>query len=34
MTEQRWNEVINLNATSAFFAAKAVIPKMLEKAPV
>jgi len=31
MTEQRWNEVINLNATSAFFAAKAVIPKMLEK---
>ena len=31
MTEQRWNEVINLNATSAFFAAKAVIPKMLAK---
>jgi 3-oxoacyl-[acyl-carrier protein] reductase len=31
MTEQRWNEVLNLNATSAFFAAKAVIPKMLEK---
>ena len=31
MTEQRWNEVMNLNATSAFFAAKAVIPKMLEK---
>jgi 3-oxoacyl-[acyl-carrier protein] reductase len=31
MTEERWNEVINLNATSAFFAAKAVIPKMLEK---
>jgi NAD(P)-dependent dehydrogenase (short-subunit alcohol dehydrogenase family) len=31
MTEQRWNEVINLNATSAFFAAQAVIPKMLEK---
>lgn len=31
MTEARWNEVINLNATSAFFAAKAVIPKMLEK---
>lgn len=31
MTEERWNEVINLNATSAFFAAKAVIPRMLEK---
>jgi 3-oxoacyl-[acyl-carrier protein] reductase len=31
MTEQRWNEVMNLNATSAFFAAKSVIPKMLEK---
>ena len=31
LTEQRWNEVMNLNATSAFFAAKAVIPKMLEK---
>jgi 3-oxoacyl-[acyl-carrier protein] reductase len=31
MTQERWNEVINLNATSAFFAAKAVIPKMLEK---
>jgi len=31
LTEQRWNEVLNLNATSAFFAAKAVIPKMLEK---
>lgn len=31
MTEQRWNEVMNLNATSAFFAAQAVIPKMLEK---
>ncbi len=31
MTEQRWNEVLNLNATSAFFAAQAVIPKMLEK---
>lgn len=31
MTEERWNEVMNLNATSAFFAAKAVIPKMLEK---
>ena len=30
MTEQRWNEVMNLNATSAFFAAKAVIPGMLE----
>ena len=31
MTEQRWDEVINLNATSAFFTAKAVIPNMLEK---
>jgi len=31
MTEERWNEVFNLNATSAFFSAKAVIPKMLEK---
>jgi 3-oxoacyl-[acyl-carrier protein] reductase len=31
MTEDRWNEVMNLNATSAFFAAQAVIPKMLEK---
>ena len=31
LTEQRWNEVMNLNATSAFFAAKAVIPRMLEK---
>nr|AIA18498.1 Enoyl-(Acyl carrier protein) reductase [uncultured bacterium] len=31
LTEPRWNEVMNLNATSAFFAAKAVIPKMLEK---
>lgn len=31
LTEERWNEVIDLNAKSAFFAAKAVIPKMLEK---
>jgi len=31
LTEERWDEVMNLNATSAFFAAKAVIPKMLEK---
>lgn len=31
LTEERWNEVIQLNVTSAFFAAKAVIPKMLEK---
>ncbi|MBS1797115.1 MAG: glucose 1-dehydrogenase [Acidobacteria bacterium] len=31
LTEARWNEVMNLNATSAFFAAQAVIPKMLEK---
>lgn len=31
LTEDRWNEVMQLNSTSAFFAAKAVIPKMLEK---
>ena len=31
LTETRWDEVMNLNSTSAFFAAKAVIPKMLEK---
>jgi len=31
LTESRWDEVMNLNSTSAFFAAKAVIPKMLEK---
>jgi len=31
LTESRWDEVMNLNATSAFFAAKAAIPKMLEK---
>ena len=31
MTVERWNQVLNLNATSAFFAAQAVIPKMLEK---
>ncbi|MFT3744791.1 MAG: glucose 1-dehydrogenase [Pyrinomonadaceae bacterium] len=31
LTEARWDEVMNLNSTSAFFAAKAVIPKMLEK---
>lgn len=31
LTEDRWNEVMQLNATSAFFAAKAAIPKMLEK---
>ncbi|MEO6654797.1 MAG: 3-oxoacyl-ACP reductase FabG [Pyrinomonadaceae bacterium] len=31
LTEERWDEVMNLNATSGFFAAKAVIPKMLEK---
>lgn len=30
LTEQRWAEVMDLNATSAFFAAKAVVPKMLE----
>jgi NAD(P)-dependent dehydrogenase (short-subunit alcohol dehydrogenase family) len=31
LTEERWREVMELNATSAFFASKAVIPKMLEK---
>ena len=31
LTEERWDEVMDLNAKSAFFAAKAVIPKMLEK---
>ncbi|MEO5859386.1 MAG: SDR family NAD(P)-dependent oxidoreductase [Pyrinomonadaceae bacterium] len=31
LTEARWNEVMQLNSTSAFFAAQAAIPKMLEK---
>ncbi|HEX8268218.1 MAG TPA: SDR family oxidoreductase [Pyrinomonadaceae bacterium] len=31
LTEERWDEVMNLNAKSAFFAAQAVIPAMLEK---
>ena len=31
LTEDRWDEVFALNVKSAFFAAKAVIPKMLEK---
>lgn len=31
MTEERWDEVMNLNTRSTFFAAQAVIPKMLEK---
>ncbi len=31
MTEERWDEVMNLNTRSAFFAAQAVIPKMLER---
>lgn len=31
LTEERWDEVFDLNAKSAFFAAQAVIPKMLEK---
>ncbi len=31
LTEERWDEVTDLNAKSAFFAAQAVIPKMLEK---
>ncbi len=31
LTEERWDEVIDLNAKSAFFAAQSVIPNMLEK---
>lgn len=31
LTEERWDEVMDLNAKSAFFCAQAVIPKMLEK---
>ena len=31
MTEERWDQVLDLNAKSAFFASQAVIPKMLEK---
>jgi NAD(P)-dependent dehydrogenase (short-subunit alcohol dehydrogenase family) len=31
LTEARWDEVFALNVKSAFFAAQAVIPKMLEK---
>src|SRR5439155_2413163 len=31
LTEEPWDEVMNLNAKSAFFCAQAVIPKMLEK---
>jgi 3-oxoacyl-[acyl-carrier protein] reductase len=31
LTEQRWDEVIDLNARSAFFCAQAAIPKMLGK---
>jgi len=31
LTEERWDEVFALNVKSAFFAAQAVVPKMLEK---
>lgn len=31
LTEERWDEVFALNVKSAFFAAQAVIPKMLDK---
>ena len=31
LTEQRWDEVMDLNAKSAFFCAQRVVPKMLEK---
>lgn len=30
LTEERWDQVMDLNVKSAFFTAKAVIPKMLE----
>jgi 3-oxoacyl-[acyl-carrier protein] reductase len=30
LTEERWDEVLDLNAKSAFFAAQAAIPRMLE----
>ena len=31
LTEERWDEVMDLNAKSAFLCAQAVIPKMLQK---
>ncbi len=31
LSEERWDEVIDLNAKSTFFASQAVIPNMLEK---
>lgn len=31
LTEERWDEVMDLNAKSAFFCAQQVIPQMLEK---
>ena len=31
LTEQRWDEVMDLNAKSAFFCTQQVVPKMLEK---
>jgi 3-oxoacyl-[acyl-carrier protein] reductase len=31
LTENRWDEVMDLNAKSAFYCAQAVIPKMLER---
>jgi NAD(P)-dependent dehydrogenase (short-subunit alcohol dehydrogenase family) len=31
LTEERWDQVMDLNAKSAFYCAQAVIPKMLEK---
>lgn len=31
LTEERWDEVMDLNAKSGFFCAQQVIPKMLEK---
>ncbi len=31
LTEERWDEVMDLNLKSGFFCAQAVIPRMLEK---
>lgn len=31
LTEERWDEVVDLNAKSAFFCTQQVVPKMLEK---
>ncbi|HEY8204946.1 MAG TPA: glucose 1-dehydrogenase [Pyrinomonadaceae bacterium] len=31
MTEERWNEIINLNLTSAMFCSQFVVPSMIER---